>query len=185
MHALPNQRKRLPGFTIVELLIVIVVIGILATITLVTYNGIQAKAENTKTSTSVMSYSRVVQSYAALNGVYPIANWACLGPSGTRCGNMIDSTGACNGAGGAMYQAAFDTALKTIASSISPPSTQSMNCGGKNYGGAWFYSLNGNSGTIMYYLKGDQGCVTGSGVSLIRRSQIDDTTECYISFPSL
>jgi prepilin-type N-terminal cleavage/methylation domain-containing protein len=39
--------KTKSGFTIVELLIVIVVIGILAAITIVAYNGIQDRANDT------------------------------------------------------------------------------------------------------------------------------------------
>lgn len=39
------MHKKNPGFTIVELLIVIVVIAILAAISLVTYNGIQTRAK--------------------------------------------------------------------------------------------------------------------------------------------
>lgn len=66
-----TQTGRL-GFTIVELLIVIVVIGILAAITIVAYNGIQARAENTKTVNSVTAYARAIRSYAAINNTYPI-----------------------------------------------------------------------------------------------------------------
>jgi prepilin-type N-terminal cleavage/methylation domain-containing protein len=40
------QNKQQSGFTIVELLIVIVVIAILAAITVVAYNGIQDRARN-------------------------------------------------------------------------------------------------------------------------------------------
>lgn len=47
----PRLKRR--GFTIVELLIVIVVIGILAAISIVAYNGIQARAAMTKKETVI------------------------------------------------------------------------------------------------------------------------------------
>jgi len=50
--------KNEKGFTIVELLIVIVVIGILAAITIVAYNGIQSRA---KTSSAQSSATNVVK----------------------------------------------------------------------------------------------------------------------------
>lgn len=43
-----HKRFRQPGFTIVELLIVIVVIAILAAITIVAYNGIQQRARDSQ-----------------------------------------------------------------------------------------------------------------------------------------
>ena len=42
------MKRGVKGFTIVELLIVIVVIAILAAISIVAYNGIQSRANNTK-----------------------------------------------------------------------------------------------------------------------------------------
>ena len=39
-----SKNKHTPGFTIVELLIVIVVIGILAVITIISFNGVQNRA---------------------------------------------------------------------------------------------------------------------------------------------
>lgn len=50
------KNKYQPGFTIVELLIVIVIIGILAAITVVAYNGVQERAESTKIISRANSY---------------------------------------------------------------------------------------------------------------------------------
>ncbi len=59
------------GFTIVELLIVIVVIGILAAITIVAYNGIQERARYTAMKQDITNIQKAVLSYHAINGSYP------------------------------------------------------------------------------------------------------------------
>ncbi|MDB5168639.1 MAG: cytochrome [Candidatus Saccharibacteria bacterium] len=55
------------GFTIVELLIVIVVIGVLAAITVVAYNGIQQRARASQASSILSQAARKIMSYAILN----------------------------------------------------------------------------------------------------------------------
>ena len=55
------------GFTIVELLIVIVVIGILAAITIVAFNGVQNKAKTASVQTAVSSASKKIMVYATQN----------------------------------------------------------------------------------------------------------------------
>lgn len=67
MYSLKKQK----GFTIVELLIVIVVIGILATLVIVTFSGIQQKARNTKRQTDINAISSHVEAFYAANGYYP------------------------------------------------------------------------------------------------------------------
>jgi prepilin-type N-terminal cleavage/methylation domain-containing protein len=59
------------GFTIVELLIVIVVIGILAAITIVAYNGVQSRAFNIRVQADIKNVEKIVESYKAINGSYP------------------------------------------------------------------------------------------------------------------
>ena len=64
-------RKKQSGFTLVELLIVIVVIGILATLVITTYSGIQQKARNTKRQTDINALQGQLEAYFAQNGNYP------------------------------------------------------------------------------------------------------------------
>lgn len=63
--------KRQGGFTIVELLIVIVVIGILAAITIVAFNGVQERARNTQTIGAVKDLKKIYIAYAVEHGAYP------------------------------------------------------------------------------------------------------------------
>lgn len=57
-----NQQKQ-QGFTIVELLIVIVVIGILAAITIVSYNGIQSRAKSATVQSDLDNASKQLEVY--------------------------------------------------------------------------------------------------------------------------
>jgi prepilin-type N-terminal cleavage/methylation domain-containing protein len=72
--------RKLPGFTIVELLIVIVVISILASISVVAYNGVTTRAEDSLIASKVHNLAKLFESYSAANsGLVPQANWACVG----------------------------------------------------------------------------------------------------------
>ncbi|HEY5442516.1 MAG TPA: prepilin-type N-terminal cleavage/methylation domain-containing protein [Candidatus Saccharimonadales bacterium] len=66
-----SLKKRNQGFTIVELLIVIVVIGILALLVITTYSGIQAKARNSKRQSDVKSLQTQLEAFFSQNGYYP------------------------------------------------------------------------------------------------------------------
>lgn len=59
------------GFTIVELLIVIVVIGVLAAITIVAYNGIQTRARDSSRTSAVRQIQKSIELYKQTNGRYP------------------------------------------------------------------------------------------------------------------
>jgi len=60
------------GFTIVELLVVIVVIGILASITIVSYNGISQKANLASIKSDLANASLTIKSYSSIRGTYPL-----------------------------------------------------------------------------------------------------------------
>lgn len=55
------MQKSTRGFTIVELLIVIVVIGVLAAITIVAFNGIQTRANTTAATSDLASFRKAVE----------------------------------------------------------------------------------------------------------------------------
>lgn len=64
-------KSKQKGFTIVELLIVIVVIGILAALVITTFTGIQQKARNTERETDIKALQGQIEAYYAQNGKYP------------------------------------------------------------------------------------------------------------------
>lgn len=104
-----NKWAKQKGFTIVELLIVIVLIGILAAITIVAYNGIQQRGRNAQTIAAVNSYKKGFMLYVAANGSYPAANGRfCLGQSTCNGGNMASN-------------ATLDAGLRTVMGTNLPP----------------------------------------------------------------
>ncbi len=60
------------GFTIVELLIVVVVIAILAAITIVSYNGITRSANASASKQQASTVAKKVEAYQAEEGRYPL-----------------------------------------------------------------------------------------------------------------
>lgn len=64
-----NRKQQ--GFTIVELLIVIVVIGILAALVITTFTGIQRKARDTERQTDIKALHGQLEAYYAQYGYYP------------------------------------------------------------------------------------------------------------------
>jgi len=66
-----HKNTRRHGFTIVELLIVIVVIAVLAAIVTITYNNIQARASFSRYQTDMKSIVKALTLYKTDNGNYP------------------------------------------------------------------------------------------------------------------
>lgn len=65
------KRRRYDGFTIVELLIVIVVIGVLAAIVIVAYTGVTARASYATVRQDLSSVRTAIELYHVDKGEYP------------------------------------------------------------------------------------------------------------------
>src|SRR5690606_19152375 len=72
-NTLSKRLKGRRGFTIVELLIVIVVIGILAAITMVSYNGIQNRSKTAAGQQLANSVAKKAQAYYTIKSSWPTA----------------------------------------------------------------------------------------------------------------
>lgn len=88
---------RLQGFTIVELLVVIVVIAILAAISVVAYDGVQARATNTSILSMIDTYKKALRLYALDKGTNSSNMTSCLGgvaTVGTGGDECFDGSGS-------------------------------------------------------------------------------------------
>lgn len=72
------------GFTLIELIVVIAIIGILATFLLVNFSGVRARARDTQRKSDIAQIQAALEFYRSDNGAYP--------PEGTGNGNFPVST---------------------------------------------------------------------------------------------
>ena len=97
--------KKAHGFTIVELLVVIVVIAILAAITLVAYNSIQSRAQKVALTSDIRNLAQIIDVYEIDNNldVITLGNEASGGSYANFPGiSFSPSKGAYSG-GGNLY----------------------------------------------------------------------------------
>ena len=67
-----NKRKLYSdGFTLVELLIVIVIIGVLAGISIMAYNGIQSRTQSATIQSDLRNFAQKVEQFYIINDHYP------------------------------------------------------------------------------------------------------------------
>lgn len=179
-------KLRQTGFTIVELLIVIVVIAILATISIVAYNGIQTRAENTKMIQAIAEFVKITQNYQVLYGTYPVISggYPCLSDSST-CGK-VSGPSTCFGVGTAPINTNYISELKKISSTLPSISLQTIDCAGNTFRGAdTATTADGKTSRFRYFLKGNVDCGSIGGANLLNRTYNTDATFCQIDLPAL
>ena len=94
-----SLKHKQSGFTIIELLIVIIVIGILATLVITTFSGIQRNARNRAREADVNALHSQLEYYYGQNSKYPtLANmndaaWRAANLKGLDSGALSDPQG--------------------------------------------------------------------------------------------
>ena len=195
--------RKQTGFTIVELLIVVVVIAILAAITIISYNGIQNRAEASKTTSALNAYIKGLQMYKAEKGVYPTAGGMCLGDQYPPFPNQtIPSCRYSSSPIAVTTSAAARNDLKQyMGQNLPMPSVKHLSAsagleyiGAHFYGSSYNYTLDGSPVVaIEYYIKGST-CPVGPVYAMdaptfasppVERSQaIGGDSRCMLLLPN-
>ena len=165
------------GFTIVELLVVIVAISILAAVSVTAYNGIRKTSEDSAVAASVKAMVQLVEAYAAVNGgKVPQADWACVGEISDFPAENGYSAGWChqpvtpepipNGSDHPV-NTITNGKFKTIVSKMPNGRLPEVDLGyGMKYRGMLYDSAasqNGSKPVIQYYVKGQRtACPIGT-----------------------
>ena len=65
------MRKSISGYTLIEITIIVVVIGILAAVTFVSYGNVQARARDDRRRADIAKITKALELYYSDNGEYP------------------------------------------------------------------------------------------------------------------
>lgn len=155
--------KTKSGFTIVELLIVIVVIGILAAITIVAYNGIQGRARDNSRYSDVKLIMKALELYKVDKGTYPVMSASNVTGTAT-CPSHNNGYSFSDATDGTWLKELVDG--KYLAKVPGPPSNGCTSFYQYLYPGASNYNC--PSRTINYYvliISGTDGAFTPSDAS--------------------
>ena len=187
------RRAKTRGFTIVELLIVIVVIAIIATITIVSYTGIQDRANRVATTQALAQYVKALTLYRTTNPSYPtgdtnLTGFRCIPDSDNNsdCGYLGSGAPTCPDLGGykGVSDPVLESQLKTVVSPLPKVSSQAAMCGGQAYRGSFYAQFFGgdNATVIGAYLKGKVECPSVASLDdagLNGSVQEEDVTLCF------
>ena len=182
------------GFTIVELLIVIIVIAILATLMAAAYSGIRERAGNSVTVSAVASQIKAIKLYIAENDTFPTyllgegSIYPCIGEkydysNGQICGQ---AGGSCVSGGvgcTTSIQSGYKDQIRKYynGGKIPTPSSQLVNYEGTNYLGAYVHANSPTQLFIRYFLSGNVSCGAPGGINGARSYGDANSSVCTVN----
>jgi len=183
------MKRRETGFTIVELLIVIVVIAILAAIVIVAYNGIQTRAKDATITSAVKSWENIMEAYHAQNDTYPnLASgdgYVCLSASlpagdGFNANQCAKDDSGWNITVDADFNADLSESVGALPVTVLPFVKASYWSGYDYFRGVLYYqNADGNSGNGLMYDPAGSECIDGD---VTKHPYAGDNVQCIHSF---
>lgn len=172
------------GFTVVELLVVIVVIGILAAITIASYLWLNRDAQAAHTVVNANQYIKSLDTYKSKFGQYPVtATFACVGSYPAITGSPANACYSVNGGNSSSptSTAAFNSEMQKVG--LQPTvftNSVSYTSGSYTYVMRGLrYSSNGRQYQLWWYFQGTRECgVPGASRTA---NTIQDYTYCTIT----
>lgn len=157
-----NKNHRLSGFTIVELLIVIVVIGILAAISVVAYSGIQNRANDTIVRSEISSIAKKIHADSVDRGEFI--------PGGSAAGDSTRFPG-------------FTYSVSTDSYETSIQSLNLFYCRGNDTSGKQVFRIDARSKSGNSYRYESSNGMTDLGSTLLSNSKVcENLTSTSMSY---
>lgn len=171
-----KRNRTSPGFTIVELLIVIVVIAILAAISVVAYTGIQQRARQAAILSEVNQWKKAFKVYKAANGQYPspvasgdpstsggpgsnVLNTYCLGTGFPQSGGVPTCGSLSSGSSYRVSESTGAHLLSQLSTIATPPANSRKHVYG-SYVGPYYRYWGANNINLYAIFPGGTNCAS-------------------------
>ena len=150
------KQTKTRGFTIVELLIVIVVIAILAAISIVAYNGIQNRAKTSSGQAAANSMVKKFEALGAIKGAYYSSSVGVTGTSVNAYAALAPASSEAKIDDPTTLIAATNATTSGLTAATSPNTVAAFACAAGANVWYWDYGLTPNPGQVL--VKAGTGC---------------------------